>query len=62
MKAKIKIIAAGVLLVIGFALVLGAAGSCDLGTASINETVIRCVIGIVLLIAGAVLSNEGEKE
>ena len=62
MKAKIRSAAACVLVILGSAVVLGAAGSSDIGAASIGEMIVRSVIGIVLLSVGAVLGYEGEKE
>lgn len=62
MKAKIRSAAACVLVILGSAAVLGAAGSSDLGAASIGGTIIRTMVGLAFLCVGAILGNEGEKE
>lgn len=62
MKARIKDTVAGALLIFGIALLLGAVGWREIGAIGTGELIARVTIAAVMLFAGAVLSNEGEKE
>lgn len=51
---KIKKTVADVVVVIGIILILCAAGGSDTGTFSIEQTLLRVMIGIILIIGGGI--------